>query len=90
MMQRDGEIVVVEMPKLLKDALGLTAGVDENERGAVRLDQPVDFVERVARRMTGPGQPLAGVEHGDTRRSAGFGDDQIGARRRSRRRSAAP
>jgi hypothetical protein len=29
--------------------LGLAAGVDEDERGAVRFDQFVDFAERVAR-----------------------------------------
>ena len=79
-MQRDGEIVVVEMPELLKDALGLAAGVDEDERGPVRLDQPVDLRERVARRMAGPGKPLARVEHAHIRRSAAFGDDEIGAR----------
>ena len=58
-MQRDGEIVFVDVPELLKHAFGLAAGVDEYERGAMRLDQPVDFVERVPRRMPGPRQPLA-------------------------------
>ena len=35
-MQRDGEIVVVDVPELLKNALRLAARVDEDERGAVR------------------------------------------------------
>ena len=71
-MQRDGEIVVVDAPELLKDALGLAAGIDEDERGPMRLDELVDFAERMARRMAGPGQPLARVEHGDVRRGAAF------------------
>ena len=79
-MQRDGEIVVIEMPELLKDALGLAAGVDEDERGAVRLDQPVDLRERVARGMAGPRKPLVRVEHAHIRRGAALGDDEIGAR----------
>ena len=58
-MQRDGEIVVVDPPQFLEKKFGLAAGVDEDQRGLVRLDQRVDFAERVARRMTGPGQMLA-------------------------------
>ena len=87
-MQRDREIVVVDVPEVLENALGLAARIDEDERGLVRLDQVVDFAERVARRMAGPRQALAGVEHGDVRRGAAFADDEIGAR--SRRRAAAP
>ena len=34
--QRDGEIVVVDVPELLKNTLRLAARVDEDERGAVR------------------------------------------------------
>ena len=64
-MQRDGEIVVVDAPQLLEHEFGLAARVDEDQRGLVRLDQLVDFAERVARRMAGPGQMLGGVEHGD-------------------------
>ena len=64
-MQRDGEVVVVDAPQLLEEEFGLAAGVDEDQRGLVRLDQRVDFAERVARRMAGPGQMLVGVEHGD-------------------------
>ena len=69
--------------------LGLAARVDEDQRRLVPLDQLVDFAERVARRMPGPGQPLGGVEHGDVGRGAGFGDHEIGQRAR-RRAAAAP
>ncbi len=78
-MQRDREIVVVDVPELLKNALRLAAGIDEDERGLVRGDEPVDLVERVPRRMAGPGQPLARIEHGDVRRGAALRDDEIGA-----------
>ena len=87
-MQRDGEIVVVDVPEVLKNALGLAARVDEHKRGAMRLDELIHFAERVARRMAGPGQPLARIQHADVGRGAAFGDDQIGARSRSR--AAAP
>ena len=55
-MQRDGEVVVVHAPQLLEQEFGLAAGVDEDQRGLVRLDQRVDFAERVARRVAGPRQ----------------------------------
>ncbi len=79
-MQRDGEIVVVDAPEILENEFGLAAGVDENERGAVRLDEAVDFFQRVARRMTRPRQPLLRIEHRDIGRGAARGDDDIGAR----------
>ena len=72
-------------PELLEDALGLAAGVDEHERGLVAPDQAVDFVDRVMRRMPGPGQPLGGVEHAHVGRRAGFRQHQIGQRRAVRR-----
>ena len=58
-MQGDGEIVVVDVPKVLKNAFGLAAGVDEDQRGAVRLDERIDFAQRIARRMAGPRHALA-------------------------------
>src|SRR5512132_335112 len=79
-MQGDGAVVVVDVPELLKDALGLAAGVDEDERGPMLLDQPVDLRERVARRMAGPGKTLARIEHAHIRCGAAFRDDEIGAR----------
>ena len=64
-MQGDGEIVVVDAPQFLEQEFGLAAGVDEDQCGLVPLDQLVDFAERVARRMAGPGQMFLGVEHAD-------------------------
>ncbi len=87
-MQRDREIVVVDVPEILKNAFGLAARIDEDQRGAVRLDELIHFAKRVARRMAGPGQPLARIEHRHIGRGAAFGDDEIGAR--MLRRAAAP
>ena len=58
-MQRDGKAIVVHAPEILEQHLGLAAGVDEHQRGLVALDQIVDFAERMARGMAGPGQALA-------------------------------
>ena len=77
-MQRNGKAVVVHAPQILEQHLGLAAGVDENQRGLVALDQIVDLAERVARRMAGPGQPLLCVEHLDNRRRAAGGHDEVG------------
>ena len=80
-MQRDREVVVVDAPELLEDRLGLAAGVDEHQRGLVLLDQAVDLGDGVARGVPGPRQALGGVEHGDVRRRAFVGDDEIGEQR---------
>jgi hypothetical protein len=79
-MERDRKIVLVEMPKVLENALGLAARVDKNKRGAVRLDQFVKFAECVARRMARPRQALLAVQHRNPRRRAAGRHDQIGAR----------
>ncbi len=78
--QGDGEIVVVHPPQFLEHEFGLAAGIDEDQRGLVALDEIVDFAERVARRMSGPGQMRRGIEHGDLRLRAGLRHHQIGAR----------
>ena len=49
----------------------------------MRPDERIKFAERITRRMAGPWQLLVTVEHRHLRRGAGFGDDQIGARRSS-------
>ena len=85
-MQRDGEIVVVDAPQLLEQKFGLAARVDEDQRGLVRLDQLIDFAERVARRMAGPGQMLLGVEHRDVRLRAGLRDTRSATRLAARLR----
>ena len=79
-MERDRQAIVVDAPQLLEDPLGLAAGVDEDQRGAVTLDELVDLAERMLRRVSGPGQPLGGVEHGDVRRGAALRHHQIGQR----------
>ena len=77
-MQRDREAVVVHAPKILEQHFGLAAGVDEDQRGLVALDQLVHFAERMARGVAGPGQPLLGVEHLDDRRRRAAGHDDVG------------
>ena len=84
-MQGDGEIVVIRPPEFLKNKFGLTARVDKHQRGLVRLDMRVDFTERVARRVTGPGQMFFGVEHRHDRLGSGLRHHQIGMRRATRR-----
>ena len=79
-MQGDGEIVVVDVPKILKNTFGLAARVDKDQRGAMRLDERINLAQRIARRMTGPRHAFARVEHGDIGRCAGFGDDEVGER----------
>ena len=79
-MQRDRERVVVDAPQLLEDALGLAAGVDEDQRGLVALDELVDLADGVVRRMAGPRQALVAVEHADLRRGAAVGHHEIGKR----------
>jgi hypothetical protein len=43
----DRKRVLIEAPQLLEHALGLAARVDEDERGSVTPDQPIDLIERV-------------------------------------------
>ena len=84
-MQGDGEIVVIRTPEFLKKKFRLTARIDEHQRGLVRLDMRVDFAERVARRVAGPGQMLFGVEHRHDRLRSGLRRHQIGMRLATRR-----
>ena len=64
-MERDWQIVVVVAPQLVEQHLGLRARVDEDERHAVGLDRLVDLRQRIARRVSGPGQLGIGSEDGD-------------------------
>ena len=77
-MQRDGEAIVVHAPKVLEQHFGLAAGVDEDKRGLVALDQLIHFGHRVARAVPRPRQPLFGVEHLDDGRCGAAGHDDIG------------
>jgi hypothetical protein len=80
-MQRNGEAVVIDAPQLLEQHLGLAAGVDEHQRGPTAPDEIVPLRERIACGMSGPRQALGGVQHGDDRRGAASGDQDIGLRR---------
>ncbi len=42
------------------------------------LDQAVDFVDGVMRRVPGPGQPLGGIEHTHVGRGAGVRQHKVG------------
>ena len=77
-MQRNREAVVVHAPEILEQHFGLAAGVDEDQRGLVALDQVIHFTERMARGVAGPGQAFFGVEHLDHRRRGAAGHDDIG------------
>ena len=48
-MQRDGEIVLIEMPEILENALGLAARIDEYQGRAMRFDELIELAQRVAR-----------------------------------------
>jgi hypothetical protein len=42
-MQRNRQRILVDAPQFLEQQFGLAAGVDEEQRSAVRLDQFVDL-----------------------------------------------
>ena len=77
-MQSDRQRIIVHAPKLLEQHLGLAARVDEHERGLVGLDQLIDFTQRMARGVAGPGQPFLRIQHFDDRRRGAASDDDIG------------
>ena len=61
-MQRDGELVLIDPPQLLESELGLGAGIDEDQRQPCRLDALIDIAQRMARRMPGPGDALGRIK----------------------------
>ena len=77
-MQRDRQTIVIHAPEILEQHFGLASGVDEHQRGLVVLDQVIDFAQRMPRRVAGPRQPLAGVEHFHDRRRRAAGDHDVG------------
>ena len=95
-MQRDGEVVVVDAPELLEDRLGLDAGVDEDERGLVRLISCVDLADAHGAPNGRPTAAARAVSSMATLgRGAAVGDDEVGQGRagfgcgtRKRRRSS--
>ena len=68
-MQRDRQAILVDMPELLENRLGLGPRIDEDERHLRRLDRGVDFGDRVSGAMARPGQMFARVEDGEIGRS---------------------
>ena len=64
-MQRDRQVIVVDLPQLLEQQLGLAARVDEHQRQPVPLDRLVDLGHRIARRMPRPGQLRLGLQDVD-------------------------
>ena len=79
-MQRDAQAIVVDVPQQLEQEFSLHPRVDEDERHAVPLDQRIDFLDRMFRRMAGPWQTLLAVEDRDDRRGCDglFREHQIG------------
>ena len=71
-----GDLLSLGLARLFR----LAAGVDEDERGAVRCDEPVDFRDGMVCRMSRPRQTFTCIEHADIWRSAARGDDEIRAR----------
>ena len=54
----DRQRLVVDRPKLLKGQLGQAAGVAEDQRGAMLLDQPHHIAHRMVAGVTGPGDAI--------------------------------
>ena len=84
----DREGVLVDAPQLVEEHLRLGARVDEDEAGAVRLDEGVDVGECPARHVAGPGHARVGLEDRDVGLRAARYLDQRGAAGFGRRRLA--
>ncbi len=77
-MQSDRQRVLVDVPELLKDCLGLRARIDEDQRHVRRLDGSIDFGDRMARAVACPRQISACVQNGKIGLSARRGLHQRG------------
>ena len=55
-MQRDGQVVVIDLPQRLEAELRLGAGVDEDDGDPRLLDPPIDLRHRGEAHMPAPGQ----------------------------------
>ena len=71
-----GEVLVVDRPQVLEDQLGEAAGVAEDERGLVLLDQLHHLARGVAARMARPGNAAFGDEDRQVGLGAGIALDQ--------------
>ena len=64
-MDADGQRVLIGEPEVVKEDLGLRAGVVENERGVVGLDLRQHGGDRIGGPSAGPWGRLVGGQHGD-------------------------
>jgi len=71
--EADGQRLGVLGPERLEEQLGLGAGVDEDERGAVGADQLHHRAGGVAAALAGPGRRGLGLEQVDVGLGAGLG-----------------
>jgi hypothetical protein len=78
--QGDGQVVVVQPPKLLKGELGLEAGVDEDQGDAGALDDLIDLGHGVVGGMAGPGHLALGQQHVDHWRRAARAEHEVDLR----------
>ena len=76
--QRYGQVVVVDLPQHLEGEFRLEAGVDEHQRGAGALDGLVDVGDRVFGRPAAPGRGSIGDQHVDHRRRSRCAQHEIG------------
>ncbi len=66
-MNADGQTVVVRKPEVVKEEFGLRAGVVENQRGLMLLDQVQHRRDRVFGTTARPRRAFIGHQHGDVR-----------------------
>ena len=79
-MQGDRQRILVEAPEFLEGVLGLKAGVDEDQDGAVPADQVVDGRHGLAGGVAGERKGPAGDEHVKVGRGAAADDHEVGHR----------
>ena len=72
-MDADGQRVVIGEPQVVKEDLGLRAGVVKDERGAVAAHLRQHLGDGMRRTTAGPGGRRVRLEHGDIRLGPGIG-----------------
>ena len=73
-----GQLLFVEAPQFLEGALGLAAGVDEDQRGLGVADRRHHIAHGMARQMPRPGHIGIRGADGDLRLGAALRDHQLG------------
>ena len=76
--ERDGKVVVVDLPEHLEGEFRLEARIDEDERGLGGLDGVVDVGDGVLGRPPAPGRRAVGDQHVDHWGGAGRAQHQVG------------